>query len=343
MKIFRTEVFQGNLSKKNYFEGWYFKNVSEDNNIVYAFIPGISLTGIGSHAFIQVINGITGETHYITYNIADFKWRKDILWVQVGKSVFTDKYIDINIEDESIKIKGRVDFSGTVKFPKTILSPSIMGWYAYIPFMECNHGIVSVNHSLEGNLIINDRIVNFSRGKGYIEKDWGTSFPEAWIWLHSNSFEKHDTSLFVSVAKIPWVGKFFMGFICFLYLDGKFYKFCTYNNSKIISINHEGNELKITLKSKGFILKLVATSKSSGELKAPSLGQMNRRIKESIDSEVHVQLFDKSKKLLYDDIGKRAGLEIIDKIFHYLKQIFHYLINQFVSLFVSKSECNKSG
>ena len=44
---------------------------------------------------------------------------------------------------------------------------------------------------------------------------------------------------------------------------------------------------------------------------------MSRRIKESIDSTVHVQLFDKSKSLIYEDNGVRAGLEIIEKIFEY--------------------------
>ena len=319
MKIFKTEVFQGNLSKKNYFEGWYYKNVSADNNSVYAFIPGISLSGNDSHSFIQVINGITGETHYISYDIKDFKWEKDKLWVQVGKSIFTDNYIDISIDEPQLIIKGRIDFTNSIKYPKTLLSPSIMGWYSYIPFMECNHGIVSVNHSLQGNLSINSTEINFGNGKGYIEKDWGTSFPEAWIWLHSNSFKIHDTSLFVSVAKIPWLGNYFMGFICFLYVDGRFYKFSTYNNSKISVIGYNGNKLNIQFESKYYSLIVTATTRNSGELKAPSLGKMSRRIKESIDSDVHVQLFDKSKKLIYDGKGKRAGLEIIEKIFDYFQ------------------------
>ena len=45
---------------------------------------------------------------------------------------------------------------------------------------------------------------------------------------------------------------------------------------------------------------------------------MSRRIKESIDSEVNLTLFDKNNTLIYNDTGKRAGLEVIDKIFEYL-------------------------
>ena len=35
-------------------------------------------------------------------------------------------------------------------YPGTIFSPGIMGWYSFVPFMECKHGIVSINHDLTG-------------------------------------------------------------------------------------------------------------------------------------------------------------------------------------------------
>lgn len=317
MNIFNTEVFQGNLTKKNYFEGWYYKHVSADRNSVLAFIPGISLAVNNPHSFIQIIDGITGETHYISYKLEDFSGAKDKHYVKVGKSIFTDKFIDIDIEDESICVKGRLEYTDITKYPKSLLSPGIMGWYSYIPFMECNHGIVSVNHNIKGNLTINKNTTDFSNGKGYIEKDWGASFPEAWIWLHSNSFTTTDSSLFVSIAKIPWLGKYFMGFICFFYHNGIYYKFSTYNNSKISFIKFNGNNLSIVLVNKKYLLKINAILKGAGELKAPALGEMSRRIKESIDSEVHIQLTDKNNKIIVEEFGTRAGLEIIEKIFEY--------------------------
>jgi hypothetical protein len=46
---------------------------------------------------------------------------------------------------------------------------------------------------------------------------------------------------------------------------------------------------------------------------------MSRRIKESIDSEIKLTLSDKNGNLIYSDTGRRAGLEVIEKIFDYLK------------------------
>ncbi len=53
-------IFQGSLHKKNYFEGWYYKQVSSDQKTSLSFIPGISLSEHDPHSFIQYI---LVETH----------------------------------------------------------------------------------------------------------------------------------------------------------------------------------------------------------------------------------------------------------------------------------------
>jgi hypothetical protein len=317
-KVFKLEVFQGHLLKKHYFEGWYFKHVSFDQSQMYAFIPGISLSKDDPHSFIQVINGFTGETHYITYPVDQFKWSDKELFIQIGESVFTKNYINLNIDEPAIRVKGKLTYNGLTNFPKSFLSPGIMGWYTFVPFMECYHGVVSANHFIAGTLTINSSDVDFNQGKGYIEKDWGTSFPECWIWLQSNSFENKDTSLFLSVAKIPWLGKFFMGFIAFIYFDGRFHLFSTYNQSRLQGIRRYGNILSTELENENYRLEIEVLSKNSGVLLAPRHGTMNRRIKESIDSEVKVTLKTRNGGLVFSDHSKGAGLEIIETIFNYL-------------------------
>ncbi len=318
LRLYNPELFQGNLKKINYFEGWYFKHVSGDLDQVWSFIPGISLNGTNSHAFIQVINGITGDTDYITFPLEQFSFNKDSLDIVIGKSRFTSNFVSLDIDSENFKIKGKISYSKIIKYPSSLFSPGIMGWYSFVPFMECKHGLVSVNHSLTGDLEINKLQVSFTGGKGYIEKDWGTSFPEAWIWIQSNNFSDAHTSFTFSVAKIPWLGKFFMGFIVFLYYKGEFILFSTYNKSSLADVLHDNDSVSLTLKNKSYLLKVKAVRKTFGELKAPASGNMSRRIKESVDSEVTLSLYDLNNNMLYSDTGKRAGLEVIDKIFEYL-------------------------
>ena len=319
LRLFNPELFQGNLQKKNYFEGWYFKHVSKDLGHVYSFIPGISLSENDSHSFIQVINGATGETQYLSYPLNEFTWDKNRLNLKIGTSVFTENHIDLNIENEDIKIKGHLNYTNNVKYPKSLFSPGIMGWYSFVPFMECKHGIVSVNHEISGSLTINNEVIDLNDGKGYIEKDWGSSFPEAWIWIQSNNFNNNDTSFTFSVAKIPWLGRYFVGFISFLYFNKQFHLFSTQNNSVLSRVVYDGTTIGFTLKNKEFTLKVTAIKNRSGELRAPKSGKMSRKIKESIDSMVTISLFDRDNNMIYNDVARRAGLEIIEKIFDYLE------------------------
>jgi tocopherol cyclase len=317
-KIFHPEMFQGHLKKKNYFEGWFLKHCSANQGNVISIIPGIALNSDDSHAFIQIIDGISGETQYFSYPVEEFQWDRKNFNIQIGPSSFSLEGISLNIENESIELSGRVDYINPIRFPGTLLSPGIMGWYSFVPFMECYHGIVSANHNLSGKLTLNSREIDFSGGKGYIEKDWGTSFPEAWIWLQCNNFPTNNASLFISVAKIPWLGKYFIGFIAFLYLDGKYHQFSTYNHSKISQVSFSEEELLIEMKHKSYTLKTRVKKNSTGELRAPETGNMSRRIKESNDSVVEVTLSETNKPVIFQETGQRAGLEIVEKIFDYL-------------------------
>ncbi len=316
MNIFKPEIFQGNLSSKKYFEGWYFKHVSPGLDYVYSFIPGVSLNKSNSHAFIQVIDGIKGETTYIQFPLDSFIYRKDKLFVQVGDSIFTDAYIDLRINHGDNIISGRLEYKDIVSYPKSLFSPGVMGWYSFVPYMECKHGVVSVNHKIRGKLNIYGKIIDFENGRGYIEKDWGKSFPEAWIWLQCNNFNIPDASLMISIAKIPWLGSFFTGILGFLYFNHKFYLFSTYNGSKISTLRYRNKELVIGIDHRDYRLKIYVNHSKSSDLKAPVMGRMDRIIKESIDSVVKVELFHKSGELLFNDTGIRAGLEIIEQIFN---------------------------
>jgi hypothetical protein len=316
-KIFNSFIFQGNFSKRNYFEGWYFRHTSAHESNTWSFIPGISLNKSDPHSFIQVIDGMTGWSDYVKYPLTDFRFDEKNVQLKVHDSVFTEDFIDISLKG-LIEIKGRIAYSNLVRYPRNLLSPGIMGWYSYVPRMECKHGVVSVIHSLSGELLINGRKVDFTGGKGYIEKDWGTSFPEAWIWIQSNHFKSENASFFFSYAKIPWLGKFFMGFISYLYFDGRFYSFCTYNGSRVTRVRRERERIRITLANNRYMLHINCIRKDHGELKAPVNGEMSRSIRESINSRVSLRLLSHTGTLLFNDRGRSAGVEVIEKIFEYV-------------------------
>ena len=319
LRIFKPEVYQGGTRPKNYFEGWYYKFVTGDEQHVFSFIPGISLNPEDPHAFIQFINGITGETKYFRYEKSDFWYSKKKLEIRVADSSFTEKKVAIDIVKDDFNIQADLIFSGLGKFPSSLTSPGIMGWYSFVPFMECKHGVVSMNHCIHGNLDINDQSYLFDHGKGYIEKDWGRSFPAAWIWVQSNNFNNPTASFMLSVAKIPWLGSYFMGFISFFHLNGETHLYSSYNNSSLRLKSYDDNSIFIELKNKRSTVQLEIDRRKSGELLAPQRGKMTRMIKESVDSVIRVSLFDNHDYLLFSKTGRRAGLEVTSNIFELLK------------------------
>ena len=169
-------LFQGKNEKIEYFEGWYYKQVSEDERTAISFIPGISHGSGDAHSFVQYIfvdsdeNGVkTVKTGYCRYSAEDFSFSDDPFMIRVGENVFTEKNVSVKLTDRNISIEGKLNLGAFTSIKTSILNPSIMGYYAYIPKMECYHGIVSMNHKVNGLLTINGENIGFKDGKGYIE------------------------------------------------------------------------------------------------------------------------------------------------------------------------------
>ncbi|MFK7947593.1 MAG: tocopherol cyclase family protein [Saprospiraceae bacterium] len=300
------DKFQGINKSKNYFEGWYFKLIDATEKYALAIIPGISMSPQGEkNAFIQILDGKECKTAYIAFDSNLFEPNKEHFSVRIKDNEFSDKSITLNLDN----LKGTINFKNTQPIKKTILSPGIMGWYSYVPFMECYHGIVSMNHRLEGILEIEGKSIDFTGGKGYIEKDWGKSFPNSWIWMQTNHFEYHEASLMASVAKIPWLGNHFIGFLISFWIEGTFYRFATYTGAKMKSAKVNDDKVELYFKNKPFELYITAVKGATGELVSPIQGNMAGKVNESLDAKIHVRLL-KNGQLVFDDWGRNAGLEV---------------------------------
>jgi tocopherol cyclase len=318
-RIFNPEIYQGKYKRSNYFEGWYYKIIDSTMEHAYAVIPGVSMgRGNGdSHAFVQVLDAFGCNVNYIKYDISSFKFSEKRFEAEIEDNYFSNSEIHLNVKNESFSMNGRLLFKNTVPYPKTLLRPGIMGPYSYVPFMECYHGIVSIHHDIIGQMSISGGMVDFSDGYGYIEKDWGMSFPEAWIWLQSNHFSTNDVSLMFSTAKIPWLGRYFTGLISFLRIGSKIYLFSTYTKAKIVMLEYRGNCLKVLLEDRNFKMEITAEHSDGGILKAPKNGLMKRDVLESINATVKVILSEKAGGILFEGDGTHTGLEIVSDIFQY--------------------------
>jgi hypothetical protein len=313
-KIWKPHWFQGNRKKNNYFEGWYFKNVSADGKYCWSFIPGVSLNGEDTHAFVQAINGKTGDTWYFRYPLESFSFSSTSFTIKIDQNTFSDQGFYLDMDQNGQTFKGHVEFKNIVGYPATFRRPGIMGWYRYAPFMECYHGVVSLHHDITGSLNHNGKNLDFYEGSGYIEKDWGSSMPSAWVWIQTNHFNTPHTSFMLSVARIPWIGKTFTGFLGFFLHQNKVITFATYTGARLLKLENEKNKVRIEIEGKKHRLLLEGHNNSNGPLNAPTLGKMDRVIHESIDAEIDIQVISSDGETLFEGTGKNAGLEMVGNL-----------------------------
>jgi len=310
--IFHPERFQGWDKQFQYFEGWYYKLVNQSGTEAIAVIPGIAMDEQGNkQAFIQILDGKRKTAQYHKFPFESFTASKNAFEISIGENHFSSHSMQLNIEN----IQGCLRFNGNITWPKYLLSPGIMGPYSFVPYMECYHGIVSMNHQIEGSLMLNGNSINFSNGKGYLEKDWGKSFPSSYIWLQSNHFLEEAVSLKCSVAKIPWLRSSFVGFIAGLWWKNKFIRFTTYNRSKLVKAFANLEYVEIEMENPRYHLEIIAVRDAPTALASPILGLMDGRIEETMNATIHIKLSERrSGKILYMDKGKHGGLEVAGNV-----------------------------
>ncbi|MDF3001306.1 MAG: hypothetical protein K0Q48_1425 [Bacillota bacterium] len=316
--IKRPMLFQGKGKIREYFEGWYYKQGSKDGKAVVALIPGVSLAERDEHCFVQSIsmrldkdgNHIV-NTSYYKYPLREFSYRDDPFIIKIADNYFTESLVSVMLRDGNSGIEGTLILDDLTPIKTSLLMPNIMGYFAYFPKMECYHGVISMNHKVYGVLKVDGHKINFDGGNGYLEKDWGTSFPKKYIWIQCNQFKSKKVSIFCSIAHIPFMGSSFLGFICNIVIGANEYRFATYNRSKLEIIKADENVVVLQLTSNKAELRIEARLNNRGKLISPRIGKMQDTIKEGLTGTVQITLQSIDHKLIYEGWSHLAGIEIV--------------------------------
>lgn len=308
--LWQPDMYHGWGRQRRYFEGWYFKVVAPEGRAALAVIPGISMKEDGEqHAFIQLLDGQAPRAYYYTFPAADFQPSDQHFALTLGPNYFSPDRLVLDLPN----LKGELELIQPHPWPKMLGAPGIMGWYSFVPFMECYHGVVSLHHHLQGHLALNDRPIDFSGGIGYIEKDWGRSFPSSWIWMQSNHFATPaPCCLMVSVARIPWLTGHFVGFIAGFLFEGELHRFATYTGAKL-SVELDEPEVFITLTNPKTRLEVRGIAGAGGNLVSPISGEMTGKVNESLQGQLQLRFY-RNNELVFEGTGQHAGLEVAGNV-----------------------------
>ena len=314
-KIWRPAVFQGGSKKGNYFEGWFYKIVDKSGANTMALIPGLFIADneADSHSFVMVLDAETHLSTYHSYPINEFSASSSKLDIRVGANQFRADAFEIHIDSEKRSVHGKISLGEFTPWPVTLQSPGVMGWYAYAPFMQCYHGVLSFDHSVDGQLKVNQHEITFDGGRGYIEKDWGQSFPSAYVWMQSNHFDKPGVSFMASVANVPWLRSSFRGFIIGLQMNGTLLRFATYTGAVLENCDISKKHVRISVQNKKYRLTAETERTDGGILHAPYGLTMTPKVSETLGSTIKLELYEKTsrgEKLVFSDTGRHAGLDV---------------------------------
>jgi hypothetical protein len=315
-KIKHPDIFQGDLKRNFYFEGWYYKLVDKNGQHIAAFIVGIALNKKEntSHCFVQFFDGIKEYAHYFRYSLDEFSASETEFDVKIGPNHFSTSAIHVDIDQQDVKIKGDLNFEDISLFKNPGIGYGIMGAADFVPFLEGRHGVVAMDYEIKGSLAIKGEHVDFTGGRGYTEKDLGTSFPKAYIWMQTNHFNRPKTCFMAAIARIPFFGIPFTGPLSAFMLDGKIYRFGPDNFSKLRISEITDDVLVCTIGNPKYELQIDARKSGGVWLPSPTQGDMSSKIQESLQAKIHVKFVKKAGKkhtLLFEGTGINAGLEIM--------------------------------
>lgn len=272
------------------FEGWYFRISNEE--ISLAFIIGVSRAEGKENYFIQSLDTVshTSNNYYFTKEECIFE--DNPFRIQIGNNIFSEDGMHVALDSIIVD----VIFATFTQINRTRYAPTIMGPFSYLKSMECVHAVISIKHHVFGKVQIQDHTFDFD-GVGYVEKDYGTSFPIRYIWLQSNYCKEKDASFFFSLATIPMKAFHFMGCISVLEVEGKQLRFASYYGARIVSVTKRSDAIYIVLRQFPYRLYVVCKSGPICHLLSPSKGKMVGHVGESLEAKITVYVYKYHKRI----------------------------------------------
>ena len=145
--LWHPERYQGARRRYPYFEGWYFKLVDASERHRYAVIPGVFTwpTLAASQAFVQFLDGSTGADRAI-HSPSFMPVLRDSLNPGGPNRFSRDEIVLALVAWFPCQEAGLLGST-----PCRGVGTRLASWdELFVPFMQCHHGNVSLDHVLEG-------------------------------------------------------------------------------------------------------------------------------------------------------------------------------------------------
>ena len=317
--IYSPEKFQGNSNKKPHFETWRVKFVTANHSQSVLFTISVCYGKYPTCA-IQIQDGNTGATNIIELSPEKLKASKKCFDVSVDNFKLNSYGLNLDFCSGGIELCGSLKFGPFKSFPKSILSPGIMGPLSFNPFLPVHHAIISMNHKVDGEIKINGKNYLFDEGSGYIEKSWGNFYPKSWVMIQCHTFNIENTSFFFVAAPAQLQNRTMQGMLCFLKNGDKIYNLSMYKGAKIENISYNQRIFFIEASCNNIKFDATIIPRTYGSLKVPSPESKEWMMHECLNATLHINVFENGEKILTAE-GEQSSFDLVGDILPYLSQI----------------------
>lgn len=294
-----SRYFHGGQQLHSFFEGWYFKHQSGEHTLI--LIPAFHRDERGEKsATLQVI--LDENSWQFSFTPAEFEADSGRLHVRVGQNVFSEKGCRLHLDAPGLALRGHLRY-GSFHAPKR----SFMGPVGRLP-LPCFHEVLSLFHSLRGLITVNGELWDFSGGLGYLEKDWGHSFPDSYLWLQCGWQDDAAgrASVMLAVAGLGTKKHPLTACSSLILCAGKQYRLSTYQGAQLLRCGGR----RIALRQGPWLLQVILPQEEHGQegsalLLAPREGTMKRTIREYSRCPMRCQLYRGGQRIL--DVEKEGG------------------------------------
>ena len=298
---FKPYELRGNLNRKQYFEGWFQKIYLKELQVSIIIIYGYATRNTeDTTGFIQLI--LPGNNPLLLlYPKRLISWDTKKHIIQIGNNYFSPEKIKIQTNEMQLDLQ-LVNNQVIKTFRNS------MGYHYFIPNLPCYHSIMNRSHLVSGEIYYQDNSYSLNSDWGYWEKNWGTSFPENYCWIHAVDPKNEQVSLLFSTAEIKWLGKSFKRHLGHIRLgereiDLRELKGFTL---EILLLTHNNHVIRIS--SNKIHIDISITIQHKAILKGPEEGNLSRDILHHTDATIDVFITENEMTSMYRMIGNYENI-----------------------------------
>lgn len=294
-----SKYFHGINKNHSFLEGWYFKHIHNGNFL--SVTPGIHFDHVGHRfAFIEVITN--QFCYYVHYPFSAFDAQTNRLKIQIANNLFSTSGIRLSIDTPDLVLKGTINYAPLPDTHSDTQSASYS-----LPFLDYYSQIISLSHHTSGFVKLNDELISFDHGKGYIETDWGRNLPTTQIWTHCNSFPGDvNCSIMVSISNLHFLNTSFTSCYATITYLNEHYRFASHLGSKLVCASSEG----FVIIQKDYHLEVQLLLDTPSYMTCSLRGDMTRMIHKSSKASIRYHL-QQHGQTIFDLFSDEANFEYI--------------------------------